>query len=47
MKQQTRSQIMTKKHLIPPVKIRRNTGLRIAERKAARIAHALVTLVTR
>jgi hypothetical protein len=26
---------------IPPVKIRRNTGLRISERKAARIAHAL------
>ena len=26
---------------IPPVKIRRNTGLHIAERKAARIAHAL------
>jgi hypothetical protein len=32
---------MTKKHLIPPVKIRRNTGLRISERKSARIAHAL------
>ena len=32
---------MTKKHLIPPVKVRRNTGLRISERKAARIAHAL------
>jgi hypothetical protein len=32
---------MTKKHPIPPVKIRRNTGLHIAERKAARIAHAL------
>lgn len=26
---------------IPPVKIRRNTGLRISERKASRIAHAL------
>lgn len=26
---------------IPPVKIRRNTGLRISARKAARIAHAL------
>ena len=26
---------------IPPVKIRRNTGLRISERKSARIAHAL------
>lgn len=26
---------------IPPVKVRRNTGLRISERKAARIAHAL------
>lgn len=26
---------------IPPVKVRRNTGLRITERKAARIAHAL------
>lgn len=32
---------MTKKHLIPPVKIRRNTGLRISERKASRIAYAL------
>ena len=32
---------MTKKHLIPPVKIRRNTGLRISERKATRVAHAL------
>ena len=32
---------MTKKHLIPPTKIRRNTGLHIADRKAARIAHAL------
>lgn len=26
---------------IPPVKVRRNTGLRISQRKAARIAHAL------
>ena len=26
---------------IPPIKIRRNTGLHIAERKATRIAHAL------
>lgn len=31
----------TKTSPIPPVKVRRNTGLRIAERKAARIAQAL------
>ena len=29
------------KHPIPPIKIRNNTGLRISERKAARIAKAL------
>ena len=31
----------SKQSPIPPVKIRRNTGLRISYRKAARIAHAL------
>jgi hypothetical protein len=31
----------TKISPIPPIKIRRNTGLRIGERKAVRIAHAL------
>ncbi len=29
------------KHVIPPIKIRNNTGLRISERKAVRIAKAL------
>ena len=29
------------KHVIPPIKIRNNTGLRINERKAVRIAKAL------
>jgi hypothetical protein len=32
---------MKKKHPIPPIKIRNNTGLRINERKAVRIAKAL------
>ncbi len=32
---------MKKRHVIPPIKIRNNTGLRISERKAVRIAKAL------